>query len=129
MNDWHPMRNLSLRHIESLQAIAEAGSLVQAAAALNMTPAALTARVKGLEEAVELKLFDRTATGMRLTKAGEAALEAARGVDRAVRDFADAMAAISTGEAGRLSVGVVSTAKYFALILNSVDMDPIRRRP
>jgi LysR family transcriptional regulator, low CO2-responsive transcriptional regulator len=108
------MRNLSLRHIETLQAIAEAGSLVQAAAALNMTPAALTARVKGLEEAVELKLFDRTATGMRLTKAGEAALEAARGVERAVRDFADAMAAISTGEAGRLSVGAVSTAKYFA---------------
>jgi LysR family transcriptional regulator, low CO2-responsive transcriptional regulator len=108
------MRNLSLRHIEALRAIAEAGSLVQAAAALNMTPAALTARVKGLEEAVELKLFDRTATGMRLTKAGEAALEAARGVDRAVRDFADAMAAISTGEAGRLSVGAVSTAKYFA---------------
>jgi LysR family transcriptional regulator, low CO2-responsive transcriptional regulator len=108
------MRNLSLRHIETLQAIAEAGSLVQAASALNMTPAALTARVKGLEEAVELKLFDRTAAGMRLTKAGEAALEAARNVDRAVRDFADAMAAISTGEGGRLSVGAVSTAKYFA---------------
>ena len=85
------MRNLSLRHIETLQAIAEAGSLVQAAAALNMTPAALTARVKGLEEAVALKLFDRTSTGMRLTKAGEAALEASRGVARAVRDFADAM--------------------------------------
>ena len=63
------MRNLSLRHIETMQAIAEAGSLVQAASALNMTPAALTARVKGLEEAVSLKLFDRTASGMRLTKA------------------------------------------------------------
>jgi len=63
------MRNLSFRKIETLLAIAEAGSLVQAAAALNMTPAALTARVRGLEDAVALKLFDRTATGMRLTKA------------------------------------------------------------
>ena len=89
------MRNLSLRHIETLQAIAAAGSLVQAAATLNMTPAALTARVKGLEDAVGLKLFDRTSTGMRLTKAGEAALEASRGVERAMRDFADAMLAIS----------------------------------
>ena len=62
------MRNVSLRHIETLQAIAAAGSLVQAAATLSMTPAALTARVKGLEEAVGLKLFDRTSTGMRLTK-------------------------------------------------------------
>src|SRR5271166_1471946 len=107
------MRNLSFRHIETLQAIAAAGSLVQAATMLNMTPAALTARVKGLEDAVALKLFDRTSTGMRLTKAGEAALEASRGVERAMRDFADAMHALSTGEGGRLSVGAVSTAKYF----------------
>jgi LysR family transcriptional regulator, low CO2-responsive transcriptional regulator len=108
------VRNLSFRHIETLQAIAAAGSLVQAATMLNMTPAALTARVKGLEDAVGLKLFDRTSTGMRLTKAGEAALEAARGVERAMRDFADAMLAISTGEGGRLAVGATSTAKYFA---------------
>jgi LysR family transcriptional regulator, low CO2-responsive transcriptional regulator len=112
--DGHAMRNLSFRHIETLQAIAAAGSLVQAATMLNMTPAALTARVKGLEDAVALKLFDRTSTGMRLTKAGEAALDAARGVERAMRDFADAMLAISTGEGGRLSVGATSTAKYFA---------------
>src|SRR5271165_46470 len=79
MQDGHAMRNLSFRHIETLQAIAAAGSLVQAATMLNMTPAALTARVKGLEDAVALKLFDRTSTGMRLTKAGEAALEASSG--------------------------------------------------
>jgi LysR family transcriptional regulator, low CO2-responsive transcriptional regulator len=108
------VRKLSLRHIETVQAIAAAGSLVRAAATLNMTPAALTARVKALEDAVDLKLFDRTSTGMRLTKAGEAALEASRAVERAVRDFVDAMLAISTGEGGRLSVGAVSTAKYFA---------------
>ena len=108
------MRKLSLKHIETVQAIAVAGSLVRAAATLNMTPAALTARVKALEDAVDLKLFDRTSTGMRLTKAGEAALEASRAVERAVRDFADAMLAISTGEGGRLSVGAVSNAKYFA---------------
>ena len=108
------MRNVSFRHIETLQAIAQAGSLVQAAAALNMTPAALTARVKGLEEAVGLKLFDRAPTGMRLTPAGESALEACRGVGRAMRDFADAMDAIAAGAGGRLSVGATSTAKYFA---------------
>src|SRR5271166_4683989 len=108
------VRNLTLLHIETLQAIAAAGSLVQAAAKLNMTPAALTARVKGLEGAVALRLFDRTSTGMRLTKAGESALEASLGVERAIRRFADTMQAISDGEGGRLSVGAVSTAKYFA---------------
>jgi LysR family transcriptional regulator, low CO2-responsive transcriptional regulator len=120
------MRNVSFRHIETLQAIAEAGSLVQAAAALNMTPAALTARVKGLEQTVGLKLFDRAPTGMRLTPAGEAALEASRGVGRAMRDFSEAMHAIATGEGGRLSVGATSTAKYFAprLIAGFVALRP-----
>ena len=66
-----PFALVSLRHIETLQAIAAAGSLVQAASALNVTPAALTARVKGFEEAVALKLFDRTASGMRRTKAAD----------------------------------------------------------
>lgn len=108
------MRRLSLKQIETLQAIDNAGSLVQAAAALNMTPAALTARVKGLEASVGLRLFDRTPAGMRLTKAGEAALGASRVVEQAMRNFADTLAAIRTGEGGLLSVGAVSTAKYFA---------------
>ena len=108
------MRNVSLRHIETLHSIAESGSLVRAAAALNVTPAALTARVKALEEAVAVKLFDRSASGMRLTAAGQAVLEASRGVGRAMRDFADSMDAIATGQGGRLSVGATSTAKYFA---------------
>ena len=108
------LRNVSFRQIEALQAIAAAGSLIQAATALNMTPAALTARVKALEEAVGIKLFDRISTGMRLTKAGEAALESARAVEQAMRDFADSVRAIGAGEGGRLSVGAVSTAKYFA---------------
>ncbi len=105
---------LSFRQIETLQAIVQAGSLVHAAAALNMTPSALTARVKGLEASVGLRLFDRTPSGMRLTKAGEAALGASRLVGQALRDFSDTLAAIRTGEGGRLSVGAVSTAKYFA---------------
>ncbi len=79
-----------------------------------MTPAALTARLKGLESALRLTLFDRTSQGLRLNAAGAAALESARAIDRAMRDFSDAMVAIRTGQGGALSVGVVSTAKYFA---------------
>jgi DNA-binding transcriptional LysR family regulator len=108
------MLKLTFRHIEALQAIAEAGSLVQAAATLNVTPAALTARVKGLEEAFGFRLFDRLPTGMRMTKAGEAALDAAQAVEKAFKDFGDVVRSIATGEGGMLSVGAVSTAKYFA---------------
>jgi len=79
-----------------------------------MTPAALTARLKGLEGAVALPLFDRTSAGLRLNAAGAVALERARAIERALRDFTEAMEAIRTGQGGTLSVGAVSTAKYFA---------------
>ena len=79
-----------------------------------MTPAALTARLKGLEGAVALPLFDRTSAGLRLNAAGAVALERARAIERALRDFTEAMQAIRTGQGGTLSVGAVSTAKYFA---------------
>jgi LysR family transcriptional regulator, low CO2-responsive transcriptional regulator len=109
-----PIRKFSLQQIETLQAIARAGSLVSAASALNMTPAALTARLKGLESAVDLPLFDRTSIGLRLNAAGAVALECANEIDRAVREFSETMEAVRTGQGGRLSVGAVSTAKYFA---------------
>src|SRR5260370_17595381 len=118
------VRNLTLRQIETLRAIAEAGSVVEAGAVVNMTAGALTARVKGLEGAVGLRLFDRASTGMRLTKAGEAALEASHGVARAVREFADAMQAIGAGEGGRLSIGATSTAQYFAPRLTAAFVRP-----
>ena len=108
------LRNLTLQQFRTLEAIAEAGSLVAAAAQLHMTPAALTARLKGLESAVGMALFDRTSMGLRLNSAGEIAREHAAGVERAVHDFVETMNAVRTGHGGRLSVGVVSTAKYFA---------------
>lgn len=108
------MQPLTLRQIETLQAVGTAGSLVAAAAQLNMTPAALTARIKALEETVGLPLFDRTPAGLRPNMAGDIALEAARKIENAIREFREKMEVVRTGKGGRLSVGVVSTAKYFA---------------
>src|SRR5580658_3675514 len=107
-------RQISFAQLQTLVAIHEAGSLVAAAHALAMTPAALTARVKGLEEAIGAPLFSRTANGLKLNAAGEAALTHVEGIERAVRDMLEAMDDLRAGLGGRLSVAVVSTAKYFA---------------
>ncbi len=108
------MANITFSQLRTLEAVAEAGSLVAAAIFLNMTPAALTARLKGLEAEVGMPLFDRTGAGLKLNAAGEIAREMARHVDRAMREFVETMGAVRSGSGGRLSVGVVSTAKYFA---------------
>ncbi len=107
-------RQITFAQLQTLIAITEAGSLVAAAEALNMTPAALTARVKGLEEAVGVTLFARTPSGLRLNAAGEVALGHISTIERAVTSMLEAMEDLRSGRGGRLSVAVVSTAKYFA---------------
>jgi DNA-binding transcriptional LysR family regulator len=108
------VRQITFAQLQTLLAIKQAGSLVAAAEALGMTPAALTARVKGLEEAMGLTLFARTPSGLKLNPAGETALSHVEGVERAVREMLEAMEDLREGRGGRLSVAVVSTAKYFA---------------
>jgi DNA-binding transcriptional LysR family regulator len=107
-------RQITFAQLQTLLAITEAGSLVAAAEALGMTPAALTARVKGLEEAIGSPLFARLPGGLKLNAAGEMALAHVETIERAVRDMLEAMQDLREGRVGRLSVAVVSTAKYFA---------------
>ena len=120
------MANITLTQLRTLEAVAETGSLAAAAEALHMTPPALTARLKGLEAEVGMPLFDRTGAGLKLNAAGEIARDLARHVDRAMREFVETMGAVRSGSGGRLSVGVVSTAKYFAprLIAAFVESNP-----
>jgi DNA-binding transcriptional LysR family regulator len=108
------MKLLSLKQLETLREIASSGSLVAAAGNLHMTPAALTARVKALEETLGLSLFERTPAGLKPNMAGIAALESARKIEIALKEVTETMENIRSGQGGRLSVGVVSTAKYFA---------------
>ena len=77
-------KQVTFAQLPTLVAITEAGSLVAAAEALNMTPAALTARVKGLEEAVGVILFARTPNGLKLNSAGEAAIVHIEVIERAL---------------------------------------------
>ena len=53
-----------------LQQIAESGSFAAAARASNMVPSALTYRVRQIEDALDVLLFDRSSRHARLTEAG-----------------------------------------------------------
>ena len=56
--------------LEMLLRIAEMGSFASAARASGMVPSALTYRVRQIEEALDVLLFDRTSRQARLTEAG-----------------------------------------------------------
>lgn len=108
------MRRLTLKHLETIVAVAQSGTIAAAADHLNVTAAALTSRIKLLEDDVELVLFDRTGGRLRLTKAGQEVVDAATRIDRTLAELKAVLSAHKDKHAGRVTIGVTSTAKYFA---------------
>ncbi len=70
-------------------AVAENGSVNKAAQALKVTPGAVSRQLGDLETALDVRLFNRTASGVVLTPAGEDMLNQALSMQR----FANAMEA------------------------------------
>ncbi len=101
------MNRVSLRHFRSFVAIAKSGSFTEAAARLFQTQSALTATIQQFEEAVGVKLFDRTTRKVTLTAVGESFLAVAEQVladfDNAVSD----LAAISKGQKGHIRIAAM----------------------
>lgn len=62
--------NVNLRQIRAFVAVARLGSFTRAAEALHLTQPALTVQIRGLEEVLEARLFDRTTRSVTLTRVG-----------------------------------------------------------
>lgn len=108
------IRNLSLKQLHAVAAIARLGTMTRAAQELNVTPAALTARIKGLEDEIGLLLFDRTHAGLKPTDAGRELLWAIDSIGTVLETCTERLRTLRGGQGGRVALGVVSTAKYFA---------------
>ncbi|WP_269532486.1 LysR substrate-binding domain-containing protein [Chitinimonas sp. BJYL2] len=91
-------------------AVAEAGSLSRGAATLPLALSAASARLRQMEERLGLSLFDRHASGVRLTRAGDTLLEHARRIARAASDAQTAMDALVSPERVALSLWANTTA-------------------
>ncbi|MFZ4136066.1 LysR family transcriptional regulator [Streptomyces koyangensis] len=79
--------DLELRHLRTVRAIADEGSLTRAAAALGLAQPALSSQLRRIEKALGGPLFDRDHTGARPTLLGELVLERARVVLPAMREL------------------------------------------
>lgn len=60
----------SLRGLQAFEAVARSGNLASAAQSLNITPSAVSHRIRGLEQELGVNLLRRTPSGLRLTEAG-----------------------------------------------------------
>ena len=101
-----PTSILDLRHLRTLLALLEAGSVSRAAALQNVTQSALSHQLKALEEFYGLTLFERKSAPVAFTPAGRRLLELAQDVIPAV-DKAERDVARLTGHgAGKLRIAV-----------------------
>lgn len=70
MVDRERVMNIQIEKLRSFVLIAEEKNLTRAAERRFSTPAAVSAQLKQLEDALDLQLFERTSKGMLLTDAG-----------------------------------------------------------
>jgi DNA-binding transcriptional LysR family regulator len=91
-----------------LQTIAEQGSFAAAARQLGLVPSALTYRVRQLEDALDVLLFDRSARQARPTAAGQELLREAGRLLQDIDAVANRVKRVATGWEAVLTVAVDS---------------------
>ena len=105
--------NLTFRQLRVFTEVAQQGSMIRAAAALHLTPPAVSMQIKQVESHVGLALFDRRGRQVSLSTAGEYFLVHAKRLLANLKEADNAMARFKRLEHGVLTIGIVSTAKYF----------------
>jgi DNA-binding transcriptional LysR family regulator len=108
------MKNTTLKQLRSVAAIIRSGRIVNAAKELNLTTPAVTSQLKLIEAELGLPLFDRTQTGMRPTAAGWEVFRTASRIEDLLRECKEQIDDLKGLRHGTVTMGVVSTGKYFA---------------
>lgn len=101
-----PQSPLELRHLQTLIALADTGSVSRAAERVFVTQSALSHQIKALESHYGTPLFERNTKPLRFTQAGQRLLDLGRQVmqlaEQAERDVAHWV----TGGGGQLRIAV-----------------------
>ena len=107
---------MELRHLRYFATVAEEGHITRAAERLGIQQPPLSKQIRMLEDEIGARLFLRTPRGVKLTDVGAVFLEDVQKVlsdtDRAVTRARRT----ARGEAGRIIVGLTSSATFYPLI-------------
>jgi len=109
----HFLRELTIRQLRALDAVAKHRSVTAAARQLHLTQPAVTLQLRNLQALAGLPLIQRTNDGMLLTQAGREVLALTERIESAIAACQTSLDMIAGKTAGRISIGAVSTAKYF----------------
>lgn len=97
---------IEIRHLKTLLALRETGSVVEAAERLFLTQSALSHQLKELETRLGCELFIRKSRPMRFSEAGRRLLQLADEVTLKVKDAERDIQKMLHGESGRLFMAI-----------------------
>jgi DNA-binding transcriptional LysR family regulator len=107
--------SIEIYQLRTFVTVAELGQLTRAGEALHVSQPAITAQIRALEDELQVELFERTSSGMLLTRAGERLLDHAENVLAAAQALKNQAKALSGKVAGKLSLGTVADPEFIRL--------------
>ena len=106
---------MEMRRIRHFVALAEELHFGRAARRLSLTQPPLSISIRGLEEELGVRLFERTRRNVALTHAGMIFLDEARAILERTTRAVELTKAAYRGEVGRLTVGFLAATAYTLL--------------
>ncbi|PWC32838.1 LysR substrate-binding domain-containing protein [Azospirillum sp. TSO35-2] len=103
-------QRLKLQMLRIADAIEAEGSILKAAAKLNLSQPALTKSLKEIEDIVGTRLFDRHTRGVCITEAGTTLVAAGRRILAEVHRLEEDLAILAKPDAGIVAVGALPVA-------------------
>lgn len=116
--------------LSMLEAIAKAGSFAAAARAIGLVPSALTYRVRQIEDALDVLLFDRSSRQARLTPSGTELLREGGRILEEIDAVANRVKRVATGWEPQLTIavdGIISRATVMELCDSFLALAPPTR--
>jgi len=107
-------RHLTVRQLEVLAAVGREGSVTAAAESLHLTQPAVSMQLRQLEQHLELTLFETVGRRLQITEPGKELVQLAVELLARIDDLEQTARSLRGVGHGRVRLGVVSTAKYFA---------------
>lgn len=113
------LRDLELRHLVALDAVAAEGTFGRAATRLGYTQSAISQQIAALERLVDGKVFDRPGgpRPVELTPLGDRLLQGARDLLGRVEAIDVDLERFKTGQVGRLTIGTFQSTSAALLPL------------
>ena len=125
-----PREVLTPDALAMLQAVAHAGSFAAAARDLGVVPSAITYRIRQIEDALDVLLFDRSSRQARLTEAGAELLREGGRLLLEIDAVANRVKRVATGWEPQLTLAidtVMSCSTVMELVQAFLELSPTTR--